>query len=467
MKKLFMILGLCSVFTLRAEVKFHPTLGDHMVLQQRSEATIHGSASPRSEIGVTCSWDGLVRKTRADGNGFWSVTVLTPAATAEPQTVTASGDGTATLEDVLIGEVWLCSGQSNMEMPMRGFPSQPTDGSLAEIMSSPRYRHLRLYTVGRKPADAPQASCSGEWKTCTPESVAAFSAVGYLFGKQLNETLGIPVGIVVSCYGGSNVEAWMSPATLAKYTPGRDYIPAEKADMPHRAPSTLYNGMLTPLLKMNFKGVVWYQGESNRSRAHIYARLLTDMIGLWRSEWNRPDMPFIICQICPYASREELAGALIMEAQQQVVRTVPGCSLVGTSDIGSPNFIHAPLKAPVARRAAAAALAGTYGLKGIPASGPLFRSVEFENGKALVSFDHTGLGLSPEKTDLDCFELAGEDRVFHPAKARVHKDRKRVVVSSEAVPAPVAVRFAFHSWHKTNLYNTEGLPAAPFRSDNW
>lgn len=450
----------------RAEVKLHATLGDNMVLQQQSIARIHGTAAPMTKVAVRCSWDDVRRTTLSGPGGEWSVDVPTPSASNTPCTITVKERNTVTLSNVMIGEVWLCSGQSNMEMPMRGFPSQPVEGSLGAIISAPKYKNLRLFTVGRKCADTPQRECDGVWQQTSTQNVALFSAIGYMFGRNLNETLDIPVGIIVSSYGGSKVESWMSGEVISRYDTA-DYVPASRADVPYRAPSTLYNGMIAPLQGISFRGVLWYQGESNRSTAHHYARMLTDMIRQWRDDLKNARLPFLVCQICPYESVDTLMGAKLMEAQFLVVRNLPHTGIVGTSDLGSRTYVHAPKKAEVAERAMALALAQVYGYEGIPLSGPTFSGVEYREGRAIVSFDHVERGLFPEKTNLDCFQIAGRDRIFHPAEAVVSQDRKQVIVSSVKVADPVAVRFAFTSWHKTNLYNTEGLPAYPFRTDNW
>lgn len=448
-----------------AEVRLHSTLGSHMVLQQRSDALIRGTATPGAKVTVRSSWERGSRSVRAGADGRWRILLPTPGGSSEPQWIEVRERNTVRLDDVLIGEVWLCAGQSNMEMPMRGFPSQPVEGALAEILASPKQKQLRLFDVEHLCADSPAADCGGEWRRAEPESVASFSAVGYLFGRRLAETLGVPVGIVVASYGGSRIESWMDRASMAKFDP-KDYIAV--ADKPYRDPCKLYNAMIAPLAGCAIRGVVWFQGESNRRNAHVYAPMLTEMMALWRREWADPQLPFIVCQIapCPYHGEGELGAARLMEAQFQAVSADSAAYLVGTSDIGAEKFIHFPKKDVVAQRAFASALANVYGYGGIPVSGPTMAAVTYDGGTAVVRFDHADRGLVPTDGDIACFELAGADGVFHPAKARIgRKDRTTVEVSCDAVPHPCAVRYAFSNWHETNLSNCAGLPAYPFRTD--
>lgn len=285
-KLLFSILLIITCTVSYAEARFHATFGSHMVLQNRSSVVLHGSAEPGHKIIVRCSWERNNHKTIADEHGIWRIAVTTPAASFEPQWIEMRERNTVRLDDILIGEVWLCSGQSNMEMPMKGFPSQPVTGAAAEIASSLKYKGLRLFTVGRCCAEAPQRECSGTWSRATPEQVAAFSAVAYLFGRRLTETLDVPVGLVVSSYGGSRIESWMDAETIAKFDP-KDYI--AHADKPYRDPCKLYNGMIAPLNDMVVRGVVWLQGESNRRNAHVYAPMLRELMALWRQKGRNPN----------------------------------------------------------------------------------------------------------------------------------------------------------------------------------
>lgn len=455
----------CSL-PLSAEVRLHPALANHMVLQQQHTTVIRGTADPGEKVLVRCSWERRARSVKAAADGSWSVRTETPAGSYEPQWIEVRERNTVRLDDVLIGEVWLCAGQSNMEMPMRGFPSQPVEGSLDEIASSPKYEYLRLYDVTHACAETPQTECGGTWHRPSAEHVARFSAVGYLFGRRLTEALRMPVGIIVSSYGGSRIESWLNAGSMDRFDP-KDYI--AKADKPYRDPCKLFNAMIAPLTGCAIRGVVWLQGESNRRNAHVYAPMLTELMGLWRREWKSPELPFIVCQIapCPYNGEGELGAARLMEAQFRAVKADAFAYMVGSSDIGAEKFIHYPKKAVVAQRAFVSALANVYRFGGIPSAGPAMAEVSYRGSSAIVRFDHAERGLVPTDGEIDCFELSGEDGIFHPAKARIgRKDRATVEVECEAVPRPCAVRYAFSNWHRTNLYNCEGLPAYPFRTDS-
>ena len=464
--KLFLpALFLLICTTLQAEVRLHPLFGSHMVLQQQRPIVLNGSAEAGRRVTVRCSWDTRARTVTVAEDGGWSVAIETPKASFEPQWIEVRETNTIRLEELLIGEVWLCSGQSNMEMPMRGFPSQPVEGAAAEIAAALKYKGLRLFTVGRCCADTPQSTCSGTWSCATPEQVAQFSAVAYLFGKRLTEALEVPVGLIVSSYGGSRIESWMDAATIAKFDP-RDYI--AHADKPYRDPCTLYNGMIAPLTGLPIRGVVWLQGESNRRNAHVYAPMLRELMALWRRKWSQPELPFIVCQIapCPYNGEGEAGGVRLIEAQLAAVQADDRAWIVGTSDLGDEHIIHYPKKDPVAERVFYSAFVNVYGIGGLPASGPTVSRVDYVAGGAIVHFDHAERGLNPLKEEIVGFELAGADGIYHPAAAHVGTDRTTVEVTSAEVTAPCALRYAFANWHRINLYNHAGLPAFPYRSDS-
>lgn len=450
-----------------AQPGFHSSFGDNMVLQQNSITVVKGKGIPDEKITFSCSWDKQKKTVRVSSDSSWTVGVSIPAASFTPHWMQVSSkDGTHRIENILFGEVWLCSGQSNMEMPLRGFPSQPVKGSMEEILYSWKYKNLRLYDVGHKWSDAPLDECSAEWQLPTPENVALFSAVGYVFGSRLSEALGVPVGIVLSSYGGSRIESWMCEGSLSDFAAG-DFL--AKADKPYRDPYKLYNAMIAPIRDIQIRGVVWLQGESNRRDADVYAPKLKRLIDTWRTDHNDRQLPFIVVQIapCPYNGPGEFGAARIMEAQFSTVATTEHAYIVGTSDIGGEHFIHFPEKVVLGERICVSALANVYGRKGFPKGNPYVTDIEYEDGRAIVRFANAERGLTPTDQIVECFELAGSDGIYYPAAAKIHKNRRDcVVVSSEQVPAPVNLRFAFSNYHKVNLYSNEGLPAYPFRSDS-
>lgn len=464
-KLLFSFLFSVILTALQAEVRLHPTFGSHMVLQQQSSFVLHGTAEPNRPVTVRCSWEPTEHTATTAKDGTWRITLETPKASFEPQWLEVREKNTIRLDDILFGEVWLCSGQSNMEMPMRGFPSQPVEGAAAEIAAAMKYKGLRLFSVGRSCADTLQSECKGVWTRATPDQVALFSAVAYLFGRRLTEALDMPVGLIVSSYGGSRIESWMDAETIAKFDP-KDYI--AHADKPYRDPCKLYNGMIAPLTGLAIRGVVWLQGESNHRNAHVYAPMLRELMALWRRKWSQPELPFIVCQIAPTPFHGEsiLGRVRIMEAQLIAVKTDSHAWPVGTSDLGDEHLVHYPRKDKVAERVFYSALVNVYGIGGLPASGPMVSSVDYVDGRAIVHFDHAERGLNPLNRPLAGFELAGADGIYHPAAARVGTDRSTVEVSSAEVPAPCALRYAFTDWHRIDLYNHAGLPAFPYRSDS-
>lgn len=464
LKSLFSTLLVVVCTTLHAEVKLHPMFGSHMVLQNRSSIVLHGSATSGRPVSVRCSWEPDAHTVTATENGTWRVAIDTPESSFEPQWIEVRETNTIRLDDILIGEVWLCSGQSNMEMPMRGFPSQPVEGAAAEIAASMKHKGLRLFTVGRSCVETPQSECTGAWSRATPEQVAKFSAVAYLFGRRLTETLDVPVGLIVSSYGGSRIESWMDAETMAKFDP-KDYI--APADKPYRDPCKLYNGMIAPLTDYVIRGVVWLQGESNRRNAHVYAPMLRELMALWRRKWSQPELPFIVCQIAPCHTHDniELGRVRIIEAQIQAVQKENHAWIVGASDLGDEHVVHYPRKDAMAERVFYSALVNVYGIGGLPSSGPMVSGVDYEAGRAIVHFDHAERGLNPLKENIAGFELAGADGIYHPATAHIGTDRTTVEVSSTEVPTPCALRYAFADWHRINLYNHAGLPAFPYRSD--
>lgn len=468
MKRIFVfVLAVLAGIPGFSEVRFHSAFGDNMVLQQGSRTVVRGKAAPGEKLVFTCSWEKGKRTLAASSDSVWMTEVDVPEASFDPQwMLVRSKSGEARVDNILFGEVWLCSGQSNMEMPVRGFPSQPVNGSISEILASGKYRNLRLYDVEHRYSDTPLDECRAEWMLPLPENVAAFSAVAYVFGSRLSEALDVPVGIVLSSYGGSRVESWMDREALSVFSED-DYIAV--ADKPYRDPYKLYNAMIVPVSGIQVRGVVWLQGESNRRNAHVYCDMLKRMVSLWRKDRNDASLPFIVIQIapCPYNGEGELGAARLMEAQFRAVSEMENAYIVGTSDIGAERFIHFPEKVVLGERACVSALANVYGIAGFPKGNPYVTGVEYGEGKARVTFANAERGLVPTDREIQCFELAGSDGIYYPAAGKIDRNRRNcVIVTSEQVPEPVNVRFAFSNWHKVNLYSNEGLPAYPYRSDD-
>ncbi len=456
-----------TTLTTLAQTWLPSFFSDKMVLQQNEKVSIWGKDNPGTNIRISASW-GEASEAISDEDGRWKMKIATPGA-GGPYSLTIQGSELVVLDDVMTGEVWLCSGQSNMEMPVIGYGNQPITGSNEAILHSSNDK-LRVFQIAKNPSAAPLDDVEGRWHAASPAATPDFSATAYFFGKLVQEMLGVPVGLIVTSWGGSKAEAWMDRESLAPFEGMA--IPDEVPDQgANQAATLLYNGMLHPFIDYHIKGVIWYQGESNRNDAARYRILFPALIESWRTLWGLGDFPFYFVQISPYdyhpPEETKYATALLREAQLMAMQQVENTGMVVTVDIGDCNWIHPADKTTVGRRLAYWALAETYGFEGIACRSPVYRSMETtEDGKIRVSFDHAPNGLTSFRQPLAGFEIAGDDRVFYPAKAVINRDQT-VSVWSEQVPAPAAVRYAFGDCVEGTLFNTAGLPASPFRTDNW
>ena len=466
MKRLLLLI-FCALTGMiaNAKVVLPKMFSDGMVLQRETQANLWGTARKSATVTITTSWDKRKYLSKTDANGQWRQSIMTPRA-GGPYSITLSDGETTVLNDILIGEVWICSGQSNMEMQMKGFKAQPVEGAITDGLHS-RDPHLRMFTVKRNSQYAPVDTVSGSWMDATPAHVREFSATAYYFGRALRDVLNIPVGLIVTSWGGSACEAWMTAEWLRAFPDAK--IPQSAADIKsqNRTPTVLYNGMLHPLIGYTMRGVIWYQGEDNVPRYATYADMLGTMIRGWRADWQQGDFPFYYCQIAPYDYSLigwEVNSALLREQQARVEREVPNTGMAVLMDAGLEYGIHPRKKRQAGERLAMLALGKTYGIGGIPEHAR-YEGVEFKGDTAVVRFDRSKEWVYFDKgTSSDLFEIAGADRVFHPAKAWI--ERNRVYLRSEAVKEPVAVRYAFHNWADGDLF-CDGLPVSSFRSDNW
>lgn len=456
----------------RAKVVLPHVFGDNMVLQQKTEAAFWGTASARAKVTIAPSWTKDKTVVTAGSDGKWSARVQTPEAGGPYEIELSDGEKT-TLSNVLVGEVWFCSGQSNMEMPVKGFAAQPVEGSLDEILNASTTRQIRVCNVVRKTSFKEEEDADCRWVTCSPGMVASTSATAWFFASQLERTLGVPVGLVLSKWGGTKIESWMDRDAYLKINPGVDLVQMEKNTSvePHRKACTLFNGMVAPVIPFTVKGWIWYQGESNRQNSAQYAALMEGYAQMMRSRWNSPAMPFYYVQIAPYrytSDPMDTSGALLMEAQEKALDLIPNSGMATTLDVGDPDCIHPARKRQVGQRLAALALEHTYGMKVIKADAPRFTGFIVDGKKMVLSFNVDSQGLAPLGHKIVGFEVAGEDKVFHPADARVAKDRHSVeVVIPAGIGTPAAVRYAFHDCGVGNLTSCWGIPVGPFRSDSW
>jgi sialate O-acetylesterase len=457
---------------LNAAVKLPYFFSDNMVLQQQTSAAIWGEAMPGATVRITTSWNRKTYTAQAGAAGKWNTHIATVAA-GGPYEITVSDGTPLVLHNVLLGEVWLCSGQSNMEMPMKGFKDQPVINSNEAVFNAGN-DNIRIYTVPRSVKLAPQdTSKQSAWKTADAEVVANFSAIGYYFARLLQDRLKVPVGIINISYGGSSAEAWMSEAALQPFAAIRLPTAADTEKANNRTPTTLYNGMLHPFAGFSIKGCIWYQGESNYDRPDQYLDLFPAMVKAWREEFKQGDFSFYYAQIAPYNyaqlppynSGGKFNSAWLRDAQRKAAVKISNSGMVVLLDAGEENSIHPANKEIAAKRFAYLALAQTYGLKGFGYNSPSFDSLKINGGIATLTFSNAPNGLSSFGKPLLLFEIAGADKIFRPARAVIY--RGMVLVSSPEVKDPVAVRYAFKDFVSGDLFSTEGFPVSSFRTDEW
>ncbi len=462
-----LILFLCILFTgsssVGASIRFPSVIGDHMVLQRNATVKLWGWADTGERISVHTGWNpDAVYTVNPSEDGKWEVSITTPDAGGPYELSFQSANDYKTIQGVLIGEVWLCSGQSNMEMPLKGFASQPVYGS-NDIIAQSDNPNIRLFTVQRNTSPNPLDDCEGSWKRSSPKETAGFSAVAYIYGAYLQKILNVPVGLIHSSWGGTPAEAWTDKETLENSFKDIPIRIIEKNI--HRSPTVLYNAMIHPLVPYSIRGVIWYQGEGNRMEPAQYARLFPAMITNWRQKWGFGEFPFYFVQIAPYKYDDKKNSAELREAQLHTLLHTPNTGMAVTMDVGEYGTIHPGNKTAVAKRLAYWALAKTYGMEGIEYCGPIYKSIQIDGTKAIVSFDFALNGLTSLGKPMEGFTVAGNDRKFYPAEAVIKG--KNLIVVSDSVAAPVAVRYGWRNFIKGNLYNNAGLPASSFRTDNW
>ncbi|WP_429393036.1 sialate O-acetylesterase [Mucilaginibacter lappiensis] len=465
----------CSLLfniAVHAQVKLASIFTDNMVLQQQSQVPVWGWGKAGKSITVTTSWNKKSYNVKTNSGGKWLVKIATPVY-GGPYTVTIKSDTTIKLHNVLIGEVWLCTGQSNMEMPMKGFKSQPLVGSTDAILRSAN-NNIHIYTVPRSSiTEAQENSKPSEWHVASPEFVANFSATGYYFGRLLNEMLHVPIGLISDCYGGSSAEAWMDPKGLSDFPEIKIPAKTDSIKAVSRTPTTLFNGMLNPVIGYGIKGCIWYQGESNYEHPDQYEKLFPAMVKRWRELWGQGNFPFYYAQIAPYDytqsppynSGGKYNSAYLRDAQRKSLNSIPNSGMAVLLDVGEQTTIHPPRKEPAGTRLAYLALAQTYGIKGFDYASPIYKSMTIEGSRVSIRFDYAENGLTSWNKPLQSFEIAGKNKMFYPAQAMI--SGSTVVVSSPLVQEPVAVRYAFRDFVVGDLFGTNGLPASSFRTDDW
>ncbi len=485
--------GLWLAGTTAQALSLPRVFSDNMVLQRDIPLKVWGWAEPGQTVEV--AFAGQKKSAQADQKGKWMVTLDALRASAEPgELVVAAGDQRVAIKNVLVGEVWICSGQSNMEWTLNNTHNAKEAIAAA---NQPLIRHFKVRLVT---SAKPLKDVQGEWVACTPATAGGFTAVGYHFGLQLLRKLNVPVGLLNTSWGGTRIEPWTDPEGFAVSPKLKDISEfVANADRAHRQnqaakldqieawvkdsraalekgaeppaspgglpdhplnkadrPTGIYNAMVAPLVPYGFRGAIWYQGESNNGEGMLYLEKMKALIGSWRRIWGQGEFPFLYVQLAPYRYNRPEALPGIWEAQQASL-SIPNTGMAVITDIGNVTDIHPRNKEEVGRRLSLWALARTYGLTGFEYSGPFYKSVRMEGGKAVLTFEHADGLKSLDGKPLTWFAIAGEDRKFVEAKAEIVGDK--VVVSSEAVSAPAAVRFGWNELAEPNLGNGAGLPA--------
>ena len=476
LKTLFGLACLLLPFALSAKVVPHHLVSDHMVLQQQATVRLWGTGDPGKTVRVTASWTQDAFRTQVGRDGRWEVMVPTPAATFEPQTLTFDDGEKVTVGDILIGEVWVAAGQSNMEMPVRGFDTCPVEGyleTLADAVDPPAVRYAKIPSVMSM---TPLEDADCHWSVINRQTVSWASATGYFFARMLSRQLGVPVGMIEANKGGTRVESWLSWENLAAHTdePLEEKAIVEKySQWDYHRPLVWGNGTFHPIQKYTVKGIIFYQGCSNVGNPQgQYTERLALLVRQWRDAFGLGEIPFHFVQICPWGGEmgETPDGdwvARFREEQQHAAEAIPNSAVICTDDCVYPhevNQIHPSQKRKVGERLAMLTLNRTYGQDWFPAVSPTFKSMRIEGDKVFMTFDHMDGGTN-RMWDIRGFEVAGEDRVFHPAVA--DHNRGQFFVSSPEVPHPVAVRYAYRNFAPGNYGNGLGLPLFPFRTDDW
>lgn len=451
---------------------------DHAVMQRETTAPVWGWGEPGQTVSVKTSWDGKTVKTKVADDGSWKVWVSTGKAGGSYSITVKSGREKLTVSDITFGEVWICSGQSNMEMPVSGFGFQGIEGSTEAILEATETAsRIRVFDIRAPKCQEPQRDVDTKWAYSTGDVVSRTSAVGYFFAKRLSKALGVPVGIIVNAWGGSRIEPWMTREAIDRV----DLTPEERAEIdsiveqPDRwpeSPELIWNGRVKPIAGYAAKGFLWYQGCSNIGQRGCYDRLQASMLRLWRDSWGRGDMPFIYALLAPYhhGDSDGRWRPFFVEAQMRMASQTPNAWYVCTETLGDPVTIHPPYKREVADMMELTALQNVYGIPtGISIEPALLKDLALEeDGTVKVWLTNVWSNLgSMTSREVVGFELAGEDREFHLAKAEIDWDGETIIVRCPEVPKPVAVRYAWRNWMGANLQKTSGIPVPPFRTDDW
>ena len=485
MKKILTILALATLtISAQAKVRLPHIIGDNMVLQQQTDARLWGWAKPGKTVKVTTSWDNQVVTAKADKDGQWLVKVKTPQASYQPLSITFDDGEPITIKNVVAGEVWVCAGQSNMEMPVKGFGMCPVEDYNKVVLDAANHKGVRSVKIPSVMAAEPQSDAQCEWRECSPNTVGEFSATGYFFARTMHQALDIPIGLIEANKGGTRVESWLTKENLQKYTndPTDSVAICKRWDKWDYHRSLLWgNGTFNPILNFTVKGILYYQGCSNvdtaEDRDH-YADRLKVLAEQWRGQFGLGEIPFYFVQIAPYryeGNDNGIASALLREQQAKASQIIPNSSMVCTNDLVYPyefSQIHPTQKQQVGERLAFTALNRDYGFEKLMYKSPSYKDMNIKDDAIFIHLQDNYWADAPFE-GMEGFEVAGEDKVFHPATAQHFWQEgggywdEAIKITSPEVKKPVAVRYCFKNFQLGNVKNAGGLPLIPFRTDNW
>ena len=457
----------------QAKVRLPHIIGDNMILQQDSKARLWGWDTPGKTVKVNVSWSKETFSAKTDNNGKWILEVQTPKASYTPLSITFNDGDKTTISNVLSGEVWVCAGQSNMEMPVKGFGNCPVEGYNKAVMNANEYKGIHYVKIPSVMSTKPLDDSQCEWKVISPETVGDASATGYFFAQAINKTLNIPVGLVMANKGGTRVESWLDRDYLEKNTTESldSMAMIKKFPYDYLRPLLWGNGTFSPILKYTVKGIIFYQGCSNvGDPAGQYTKRLNDLVSQWRRDFKLGEIPFYFVQIAPYFNSDVNGdwGPKLREQQFNASKIIPNSGIVCTDDLVYPyesQQIHPSQKQQVGERLALQALNKTYGMKDIWCESPEFKDMKISNDTCYINLKNDYNAISRYE-DIHGFEVAGADKVFHKANASYYWT-KGLIITCPEVKTPVAVRYAFRNWGYGNVKNGALLPLFPFRTDNW
>jgi sialate O-acetylesterase len=453
---------------LHAAIKLPTILSDDMVLQQKSVVKLWGTSTTKKNISVRVSWTNTLFSCASKSDGSWELSVFTPKGTFEKQSITISDGVPLTLKNILIGEVWLCAGQSNMAMTYSGYRNQPIANAKEDMEDATEESGIRMFNVDKTASYTPTNSIKGRWLLSNPKNMSAFSVVGYTYAQQLQKTLNCPVGIINSSYGGSTIEGWLNQTTVQKYAdyPVNVNIPDS---LSHLRPCVMFQGMIRPLRNYQIKGVIWYQGEGNVGRSSTYAQKLQDLAYLWRFTFENVDLPLYVVEIAPYQYESISEPAKIREAAYIATHELENAGIVSTNDLvpsTEANCIHPSKKQPIGERLGNLSLLETYDYDTIQAHSPSFNRLEIQYEQVILYFDNTYQGLQHDGVIIG-FELGDTLHEFHPVSAKLGPEKNTIIIPLENGAGFQGLRYCFKNYQVGNVKNSAGLPLIPFRTDPW